>query len=382
MPTPTARERRIRAAEWADSYSRDVLRGLAQEAPAAFDAFLDWIGDGKRRGDGSRFILTGYSDLAKANEPAALRVLRMPFLQEVEYPDSQVVVLLRDLARSDPEGLVLLLDHSTLEGGIADDQVGDVFLLHLERTDAAAVDRLRRLSWVEDGLTRGAWGETEVVIDLVQTALVFPGTFDALLLRTWMHDGVTGPEGQVVNRISQVGASPFNDDEMRPLVGMPFLGAVDEIDSWLVSVLLETLSRSAYGVRDIIARPEVQGGITDAGRSTVGLLVLDLYNREAADRLRALPWLRDGLQHGERRVFVTLWDQARHDAAGGVFRLLMSRSWVRDDITPLETDVVDALMGICYASEDCSTELPRVMSMPFLDTVEPEDLDALRALRP
>ena len=144
-PTPTARERRIRDAEWADSIDRDILRNLAQEAPHAVDAFLDWIGDGKQRGESSRFILDGYSDLAKANEATAVHVLHMPFLEEVAYPDPVVLITLRDVARSDPEGLVLLLDHPSLEGGIADEHTGAFFLLHLERSNPAAAETIRML---------------------------------------------------------------------------------------------------------------------------------------------------------------------------------------------------------------------------------------------
>ena len=380
-PTPTEQERRIAAAEWAESYDRDILRGLGREAPAAVDAFLDWVGDGKQRGQGSRFILYEYSDLAKANEAAALRVLGMPFLEEVEYPDSEVVVLLRNLARVDPDGLALLLEHPTLESGIADEQIGDVFLLHLERRDASAVETIRNLSWVEDGLTRGAWSEMEAVIDLVQTALAFPRSFEALRWQSWMRDGITRPEYLVINHIALVPVLPSTDEEIRQLVVMPFLRTVDDTDARLVRVLTETLNLSAYGMRDIITRPEVGGGITDVQRSMVALWVLDLYDGEAAERMRALPWLRDGIQPVEDYTFWTLWDMARHDDTRRVFRLLINEPWVRDDVTPAESGVVDALMGLYYASRDPG-EVARVLGMPFLDTIEPEDLDTLRSLAP
>lgn len=380
-PTPTDQERRIAAAEWADSYDRDVLLGLAREAPAAVDAFLDWIGDGKQRGDGSRFILNGYSDLAKANETAALRILRMPFLEDVEYPDSEVVFLLRNLARNDPEGLDLVLEHPALDGGIADEHAGDVFLLHLERRDAAAMETIRNLPWVKDGLTHGAWGETQTVINLVQTALAFPVSFGALPWQTWLRDGITRPEYLVINSILLVPALPSLDEEIRQLVVMPFLQAVDETDARLVRVLAETLDHSPYGMRDIITRPEVRGGITDAQRSMVALWVLDLYNGEAAERMRSLPWLRDGIQPVEDYTFWTLWDMARHEDTGRVFRLLINEPWLRDAVTPTESSVVDAVMGLYYASGDPG-EVAQVLGMPFLDTVEPQDLETLRNLTP
>lgn len=380
-PTPTARERRIRDAEWADSIDRGILRNLAQEEPHAVDVFLDWIGDGKQRGESSRFILGGYSDLANANGPVAVRVLRMPFLEEVAYPDSEVLITLRDVARSDPEGLILLLDHPSLEGGIADEHTGAFFLLHLERKSPTAAETIRMFAWVQDGLTLGSWGETEAVIKLVQTALAFPGTFQSLQWHAWLRDGITRPENGVLNSIALVHATPFNDEEIKPLIGMPFLQTVDETDASLIQVLLETLGLSPYGVRDIIARTELLGGITDAQRSTVALMVLDLYDQEDAERMRSLAWLRDGIQPVEDYTFWTLWDMARGSETGRVFQLLMNEPWIRDDVTPTESGVVDGLLGLYYASGDADA-LAQALNMPFLDSIEPEDVNTLRELRP
>ena len=234
---------------------------------------------------------------------------------------------------------------------------------------------------MQDGLTQGPWGETEAVINLVQTALAFPGTFQALRWHAWLRDGITRPENLVLNSIARVRATPFNDEEIKPLVGMPFLRTIDETDANLIEVLLETLGLSPYGVRDIIARTELRGGITDAQRSTVGLMVLDLYDQEDAERMRSLAWLRDGIQPVEDYTFWTLWDMARGRETGRVFHLLMSEPWVRDDVTSTESGVVDGLLGLYYASGDADA-VAQALDMPFLDTIEPEDVTTLRDLRP
>lgn len=211
---------------------------------------------------GAPAILTDYSELAKANEPAALRILGMPFLEEVGYPDSDVVDILRYLARNAPDGLELVLAHPTLKGGITDKQAVDVFLLYLERRDPASAETIRGLPWVRDGIERDSWErEDAAVIDLVQIALQLPRSFEALLDRAWTRDGITGSEGLILNDYSLVAPTPFNDGEVAPLVGMPFLQKIDGTDAWLVRVLFETLSWELYVVRDIVARPEVQGGI-------------------------------------------------------------------------------------------------------------------------
>lgn len=379
-PTPTALELRIAAAEWAESYYDEFLRELAKEAPAATDAFLDWIGDGKQRGAGSPILFFEYAKLARANEPVALRILEMPFLEEVEHPDSNVVTMLGDLARSDPEGLDLMLGHPALQGGITDRNAVDVFLLYLERKEPASAERIRESPWVRDGITREPWGEASKVIELVQVALRLPRTFEALLGWEWARDGIDGLEESIVNEFSLVTSTPFNDEEVAPLIGMPFLEELDRTDLWLVRMLLQRSQLSPYTVRDIIARPEVQGGIRDAQRFEVTLWILDLYNREDADRLRTLAWVEDGLQPVEEDLFITLWERARHDETGRLFNLLLSKPWVKDDVTRIETELVQALLTICGDSEDCANEISQILRMQFLDTVERSDLDIMQYL--
>ena len=312
-PTPTELGRRIAASAWASPADREVLWLLGRDSPAAFDAFMDWMGDGEQRGTSANSILGEYWGLANTNEEMAVRILRMPFLEEVEFRALEVMDVLHGLARGDPEGLERLLGHPALEGGIADEHAMDVFLIHLERRDPAAAEAVRGLPWVRDGIDDDGWGEDAHVINLVKIALPLPASFEALMDRPWTRDGITDSEGEVIHAVTVVPRSPFYDEQVESLLRMPFLGSVDETDAWLVRRLLGTLSRWVYGVRDIVTRPEVQPGVTDAQRATVALWVLDLYNKEGADRIRGRPWLSDGLQPDETPMFITLWEEARFD---------------------------------------------------------------------
>ncbi len=365
---------------WADGYYDQFLLELAGEAPAATDAFLNWVGDGEQRGAGSAHLLFRYSELAKANEPVALRMLEMPFLEELEHPDSEVVGMLGNLARSDPEGLELVLGYPALRGGITDEDAVDVFLLYLQRKAPASAERIQGLSWVRDGITRGPRAEASKVIELVQVAQRLPKTFDALLGWEWTRDGIDKLEESIVNELSNVAPTPFNDEEVAPLIGMPFLQELDNTDLWLVSVLLQRFQVAPYVVRDLIARPESQGGIRDAQRFESTLWILDLYDKEDADRLRALAWVKDGLQPVEEELFRTLWETARHDEKGRLFNVLLTVPWVLDGVTPVETDAVQVLLALCGGAHDCASVTSQVLRMPFFDTVERSDLDILQFL--
>ena len=343
----------------------------------AFDAFMDWLGDGRQPGRSTKLLLDDYVEFVNADEPGAIRIISMPFLEEVDYLDQGVVRLLRDIASNDKEALDWILAHPALEGGITDADAGTVFLLDLERENPAAGRMIRSLPWVQDGIEREGW-EDDTVSALVGTVRGVPMTFQALMGWAWMQDEPTSEEWSMLTAFAHV--PPDNDAELAVLAGMPFLDAVDRADARLIRVLLGTLRTWPDAVGDIIARPEVQGGITDTQRSTVALWVLDLYDPEDAELFSALPWLEDGLQPGEAAAFWTLWDSARLDDAHGLFRRLLNRAWIQDGVSSLEAQVLNGIMTIYAASDDGPGEAAAIVRLPLLDTIESTDVDFLRTL--
>ena len=355
----------------------NVLRDLARTAPMAFDAVMDWLGDGRQPGRSTKLLLDDYVEFVNADELTAARVISMPFLEEVDYLDQGVVRLLRDIASNDKEALDWILAHPALEGGITDANAGTVFLLDLERENPAAGRMIRNLPWVQDGIAREGW-EDDTVSALVEIARRLPMTFQALIGRTWIQDGPTSEEWSMLTAFA--GVPLDNNVEAALLVGMPFLDAVDRADARLIRALLGTLPTWPDAVGDIIARPEVESGITDTQRSTVALWVLDLYDPEDAELFSALPWIEDGLQPGEAAAFWTLWDSARLDDAHGLFRRLLNRSWIQDGVSSIEAQVLNGIMTIYAASGDGPDEAAAIVRLPLLDTIESTDVDFLRTL--
>ncbi len=355
----------------------NVLRDLARTAPMAFHAFMDWLGDGEQPGRSTRLLLDDYVELAEADESTAARLIRMPFLEDVNPLDQAVVRLLRDLAQQDKEALARILADPALDTSITDMDAGVVFLLRLEQTEPTAAREMRSLPWVQDGVMHEGW-EDEAVAALVAIAQRLPLTFQSLLGRAWMRDGITSEEWSMLTAFSAVPSS--NDEEVALLLGMPFLDSVDRADARLIRVLFSALPTWPQAASDIISRPELEGGITDTQRSTVALLVLDLYDAEDAGLFGALPWLQDGLQPDEAAAFWTLWDSARLDEAHTLFRRLLNRSWIQDGVTPTESRVLTGIMTIYAASDDGPEEAAEIVRLPLLDTIESTDVDFLRTL--
>ncbi len=164
------------------------MQELAQKTPKAFDAFMLWIGDGEERGRNAEYVLNGgYTMIARVDEEQAINLLAMPFLNEVDSNETLVTSLLGGLAQWNKDELDWILAHPSLRGGVTDAHAAQVFLLRLELRDPAAASAIRRLSWVQDGITREIRREDSVVIDLVEIAISLPQTFDMLLERSWVQ---------------------------------------------------------------------------------------------------------------------------------------------------------------------------------------------------
>lgn len=105
----------------ADAAAVSVLRRLAANHPELFRAVLakPWVEDGLNEFETA--IAQQLSWLAGRNEPAALQVLAMPFLQSIEPADGAAVTALRHMGSFKPENFQRVMAHSSLSGGVSDE---------------------------------------------------------------------------------------------------------------------------------------------------------------------------------------------------------------------------------------------------------------------
>ena len=105
----------------ADAAAVSVLRRLAANHPELFRAVLakPWVEDGLDEFETA--IAQQLSWLAGRNEPAALQVLAMPFLQSIEPADGAAVTALRHMGSFKPENFQRVMAHSSLSGGVSDE---------------------------------------------------------------------------------------------------------------------------------------------------------------------------------------------------------------------------------------------------------------------
>ena len=202
-------------------------------------------------------------------------------------------------------------------------------------------------------------------------------------------------------------------DLAKRVVGFSWLADDVTMDEWLA---LRTLTLLA--VRDIAAAKFIadfdwlNDGITESERKALDALrSITVEHPSLAGTLLSLPWLGDQLTEQEGRMVRDFRSLARRDSplaqqvadmrllAGPVDRSLRSAIWALwklYDIDPgglsflsaypwfkdgLAGEEVDLVAELGYIGRRAETGVQAIVNMPFLETFEPADALAVRALR-
>ena len=158
----------------------------------------------------------------------------------------------------------------------------------------------------------------------------------------------------------------------------------------------------------IVSLPWIADGISLQERANVGQLV----NAAMLDEMVFVavvdkPWVQDGLNEVERGMLQDLTRFSNESVASRIAGLafletvepsdnvtvdllsdldlsvpkllpaVLDKAWVADGLDEPEREVIDALWGIAY---DHHTVAMRILAMPFLEAVEPDDISTVEAL--
>ncbi len=96
--------------------------------------------------------------------------------------------------------------------------------------------------------------------------------------------------------------------------------------------------------------------------------------------LEALPWMRDGVSGDEEDAGTTMSYAAEVALESGFADLLVTlteRAWVRDGLAPVEISALFSLVSLAHRDAEAAALL---LDMPFLATVETDDLGMLQDL--
>ena len=95
-----------------------------------------------------------------------------------------------------------------------------------------------------------------------------------------------------------------------------------------------------------------------------------------AASIKSLDWFQDGVTDAESETVQDLLDLASSSAYAA--RTLIARPWARDGVADDDGEVIDGIRFIANQDADAAAQ---ISAMPFIATLEPHDLVALRSLR-
>ena len=95
-----------------------------------------------------------------------------------------------------------------------------------------------------------------------------------------------------------------------------------------------------------------------------------------AASIKSLDWFQDGVTDAESETVQDLLDLALSSTYAA--RTLIARPWARDGVAADEEEVIDGIRSIARQDADVAAQ---ISAMPFIATLEPHDLVALRSLR-
>ena len=166
----------------------------------------------------------------------------------------------------------------------------------LERGKPASANRLKALPWIADGVD---YTERNAAEKLIEAALWWPDTFDALLQAPWTQDTITRDEATVIEHIYRItrayrpgdAATQLKVSEAAAaLLDMPFLETVESADAMAVWELGKIARRNSDDFLNVMASPKVRDGITDQEAKVVAVI-----NSAYRYRPASLPVLLGGL---------------------------------------------------------------------------------------
>ena len=364
-----------------------------------FVAVVDktWMLDGLNRTE-----LAILQDLTRfRNESVASRIANLPFLETVESADSTIVDLFSDLDLSVPKLLPALLDKPWAADGL-DEPERDVvdalwgiayddntvahrilampFLETVEPDDISTVEALWTLTsdgievvtavieqpWVEDGLEGieteamdwiGNFSNAEVAVTVLGLA--------------WVQDGIDELEVQTIEELSYL-----DYDDVEVAAAVTALNWVqDGIDDLEFEAIEWVGNFSDVDVAaSVVELAWVQDGMEELEVQTIEeLSYIAFDDAELASSVVGLDWVQDGIE--EIEVEAIGW--ANNFGDGAVASSVVALAWVQDGVEEREVNTIEELSYIDFYDTD---EAARIVAMPFLETLDPPDVSAVKAL--
>ena len=321
-------------------------------------------------------VLHLLDELATKNPASTLKVAKLPFLDTIDWGDANTMRFLTELYESDREGFHLLISNESATTGNPEKPFP---LIYLELSDPDSAADIAALDWVQDGLH---FQEHRAVTILQELAGVSRKTFRLLVESNWPRQPVKGGVEILAFEVL-VDIAPIDEDAVIQIADMPFLGTVEYID-WQVVTRLHELGLENPDALDRILRDSTtRGGITDEQVFDILFLYLEQDAPAAAETIRSLPWVQDGITYVPPQDIVNpdapprelepyfVMNMVNFAAASPDFLFeFAEKPWVQDGPDRIERSIV---YNFRYFVPRDPQKALRVLQLPLLETIEEGD---------
>ena len=362
-----------------DLYKGDALGRLSTYHPEVYCKVLEkpwyWDSDDDPH-HVEPLVLRFLTTLAFRDPDAALQAIQLPFLDTIEWGDSDIVDFLVDLAWEDPEGLTWLLTQEAATGG---DKEVHIPLVYLQSVNPNAAAKLANLDWVKDGLHLH---EHQGLTLLQRLARVSNKALQHFLDSdfAWVPPQA-GIDVSGLERLVEIAA--IDEDAVIQIVGMPFMETIEFADHDVLARMRDLLASSPETLDRILANSAGDGGITN--ELSIYFLILDLEETapEIAASINSLAWVQDGIKYIPPRNWGSIdpdpeefertlvLDMLRLADRGPDFLLeLIRKPWMADELTGSEVQIFFDLQDIYYRHP---VGAMRILRSPIMDSAGPEE---------
>ena len=290
VPTPTPTPLNAARLPWiedgVDESERSAFRELstlAEQNPAVAKIILDrpWVADGVNGPE--RAAIERIGDIGYDLPTTAKEVAQLPCLaDDVTQPEAELVEILWEISEYNVDLAKQFIALPWLDEDVTQAEAALLSdLRFIARDDITLANRLISFPWLVDGLDefeRTTIERLSWIADKdVELANVIAG-------KPWLADSLTIDAARSVNSLYYI--QDEHTELARDIANMPFLETLEPTDA----AALEALSWLAYteilALREVLAHPTLQEGITDEWAPVVALM--DSVNEAAPAFLRPL----------------------------------------------------------------------------------------------
>ena len=159
-----------------------------------------------------------------------------------------------------------------------------------------------------------------------------------------------------------------------------FQGAITDTELSATEWISWLDDQSEKAAAAVIAMPWVHDGITETERDALEWLSWLAYDSEkAAASLIAMAWFQDGITNTERDTIENIsWLNDEDDENGlAIIEAVLAFPWIQDDLAGTEAEFLNSIEYLDHYNEKAAAQ---VIAMPFLKSMEPDDVLAIRGI--